>query len=273
MTLVAEGLRFAYGDGPDVLNGVDLEVKPGEVVVLLGPNGAGKSTLLKALGGLIKPREGRALLGETGVMELPRRYRARALALVPQALLASPDLTVHDFVSQGRYAHLRRFRGLDSEDRAAVARALVESDVEDLAARSLAELSGGQRQRALIARALAQEPRFVLVDEPTNSLDPAHQLRVFELIAGMGCAGRAALVVTHDLNLASQFATRVLLLQSGRIAANGTANEVLTPDVLSEVYGDVFVFGEELAAGWNESRPWAIPWRRSVAKGEAPKDA
>lgn len=261
VALAAEGVHYGYPGGEPVLRGVDLALGAGEVVALIGPNGAGKSTLLKLLGGLLRPDAGTAQLGGSDVAGLPAKERARSVALVPQALFALPDLTVEEFVAQGRYAHRGLFRGASAEDRAAVARALDEAEVADLARRPLAELSGGQRQRALVARALSQEPRFVLVDEPTNSLDPAHQLQVFELIAGLGCVGRAALVVTHDLNLASQFATRVVLLTDGVVTADGPVREVLTPGVLRPVYGDGLRFGELFAPGWGEARPWVLPWR------------
>lgn len=261
MSLEARGLRFAYDAGDEVLRGVDLALGDGEVVCVIGPNGAGKSTLLRLLAGLERPGAGEVLLGGRPVRAVPPRRRARELALVPQALYALPSITVEEFVAQGRYAHLRTLRGPAPEDRAAVERALADADLTGLGARPLEELSGGQRQRALVARALAQEPRVVLVDEPTNSLDPRHQLQVFELIAGLGCVGRAALVVTHDLNLASQFATRVVLLDGGTVRASGPVNEVLRPEVLGPVYGDALAFGTRRVAGWGEDRPWVLPWR------------
>lgn len=260
--LSASGLRFRYdGESDEVLRGVDLNLSEGEIVCVIGPNGAGKTTLLRLLAGLAKPAAGEVLLAGRAVRSVPAKERARNLALVPQALFALPSLTVEEFVGQGRYARTRFLRGPNAEDRAAVARALADADLVGLGRRSLDELSGGQRQRALVARALAQEPSVVLVDEPTNSLDPRHQLQVFELIAGLGCDGRAALVVTHDLNLASQFATRVVLIDDGAVRANGTVHEVLRPEVLGEVYGEHLAFGSRPVAGWGEDRPWVLPWR------------
>lgn len=261
MILKADGVAFSYDGANDVLRGVDVGVAAGETVVVLGPNGAGKSTLLKLLAGLERPASGTVSLDGKDVARYAARERAKRIALVPQSLFALPDLLAAEFVAQGRYAYARLFRGPSAEDRAACERALVEADAADLAERPLAELSGGQRQRVLIARALAQEPALVLVDEPTNSLDPAHQLKVFEVIAGLGCVGRAALVVTHDLNLASQFATRVVLMDGGRIVANGAARDVLRPEVLGAVYGERLAYGERHAEGWGAPRPWVIPWR------------
>lgn len=260
--LEGKGLRFRYdGGSEDVVRGVDLALGAGEVVCVIGPNGAGKSTLLRLLAGLERPAVGEVRLGDEPVRSIPAKERARRLALVPQALFALPSLTVEEFVGQGRYSRSRFLRGPSPEDRAAVATALSDADLVGLGERSLDELSGGQRQRALVARALAQEPRVVLVDEPTNSLDPRHQLQVFELIAGMGCLGRAALVVTHDLNLASQFATRVVLIDQGEVRASGSVHEVLRPDVLGAVYGEDLAFGARRVEGWDEERPWVLPWR------------
>lgn len=262
MTLCARGVRFAYdGESEDVLKGVDLEVTSGEVLCVLGPNGAGKSTLLRVLAGLAVPQAGDALLGGSAVRRMRPRTRAQEIALVPQALAALPELTVEEFVAQGRYARLGPFGRMRSSDREAVARALHAADLVALEGRPLDALSGGQRQRALVARALAQEPRVVLVDEPTNSLDPRHQIQVFEVIAGMGCEGRAAVVVTHDLNLASQFATRIALMDEGRIVADGSVHEVLRADVLEPVYGPDLAFGSRFVAGWNEERPYVLSWR------------
>ncbi len=262
VALVGKGLAFAYESGPDVVRGVNLEVAAGEVLCILGPNGAGKSTLLRLLAGLLVPAAGSVCLGDKEIRSIRPRDRARRMALVPQALFALPSLTVGEFVSQGRYAHARLFRGPSPADRAAVQRALADADLGTLESRPLDALSGGQRQRALVARAMAQEPGVILVDEPTNSLDPRHQIQVFQVIAGLGCEGRAAVVVTHDLNLASQFATRLVLMDAGQIVADGSVHEVLRPEVLGPVYGPDLAFGSRRVDGWNEDRPYVIPWRQ-----------
>ena len=267
VTLSAKGVTFAYdGEAEDVLRGVDLAVASGEVLCLLGPNGAGKSTLLRVLAGLALPSTGTALLGDVPVRGMRPRVRAQEIALVPQALAALPEITVGEFVAQGRYARLSPLQsilgGSAPGDREAIERALREADLGGLERRPLDALSGGQRQRALVARALAQEPRVVLVDEPTNSLDPRHQIQVFQVIAGVGCEGRAAVVVTHDLNLASQFATRVALMDAGRIVADGSVHDVLQPSVLGPVYGEDLAFGSRFVQGWNEERPYVLTWQR-----------
>ena len=265
MILRANSVSFSYEEAQDVVAAVDFEVRAGEVVCVLGPNGAGKSTLLRILGGLLKPRVGSVELGGKPILRYSAKARAQEIALVPQALYSLPDLSVRDFVGQGRYAYRTLFRPKDQADCAAVENALGEADLIGLGARPLASLSGGQRQRALVARALAQEPRLVLVDEPTNSLDPRHQIQVFRVLAGLGCAGRAAVIVTHDLNLASQFASRIVLMTEGRVAASGSVHEVLRPEVLTPVYGDDLAFGQMHVAGWSEERPFVLPWQQSGA--------
>jgi ABC-type cobalamin/Fe3+-siderophores transport system ATPase subunit len=260
--LQAKGLVFAYDGGDDVVAGVDFTVGKSEVICVLGPNGAGKSTLLRLLGGLLPPRTGSVTLGDRPIARYSARSRAKEIALVPQALFSLPDLSVRDFVSQGRYAYRTLFRPETEADRVAVQRALDEADLEELGNRALDSLSGGQRQRALVARALAQEPRLVLVDEPTNSLDPRHQVQVFRVIAGLGCAGRAAVIVTHDLNLASQFASRVVLMDEGRVVASGSVHDVLRPEVLHPVYGEHLAFGSRFVSGWGEERPYVLSWQK-----------
>lgn len=261
--LHTRAVSFAYEGGEDVVRSVDLSVGEGEVICVLGPNGAGKSTLLRLMGGLLTPRAGTVELQGRPIARYSARARAQEVALVPQALFSLPDLSVRDFVSQGRYAYRSLFRPESEADRLAVRQALAEADLEDLGGRALDSLSGGQRQRALVARALAQEPRVVLVDEPTNSLDPRHQVQVFRVIAGLGCAGRAAVIVTHDLNLASQFASRVVLMDKGRVVATGSVHEVLRPEVLHPVYGEHLAFGSRFVSGWGEERPYVLSWQKS----------
>jgi iron complex transport system ATP-binding protein len=259
--LSVRGVGFAYPGDPPVLVGVDLTVRAGEVVCIIGPNGAGKSTLLRLCAGLLAPGSGAVELDGVSLARMSLRDRARRVGFVPQALRALPALRVRDFVEQGRYAHRGRFARRTVRDREVVDNALREADALEFAERPLETLSGGQRQRALVARAVAPEPERVLVDEPTNALDPRHQLQIFGLVAGLGCRGRSAVAVTHDLNLASQFATRVVLLDRGKIVADGTVHEVLRPEVLEPVYGTHFEVGSAEVAGWGEARPWVLPWQ------------
>jgi len=257
-------VRFSYGSGEEsaswVLDGVSGVICPGEFVSIIGPNGAGKSTLLRLLDGLETPASGEIRLGGRRLATLDHKERAKEIAFVPQYLARIPEVRVGDFVLGGRYAHLGRWGRRTPADRAAVERALAGCDVLGLENRLLAALSGGQRQRVLIARTLAQESTGLLVDEPTNSLDPAHQLAIFELLAGLASDGRAVVVVTHDLNLASQFSTRIVLIDQGKEVASGSPNELLRPEVLSPVYGDGLAFGERVDAG-GSARPYVLSWR------------
>lgn len=211
-----------------------------------------------------EPTAGRVFLGDRELTDCKPRERARAVAIVPQYLDRLPEVRVRDFVLGGRYAHLGAWGRARDHDREAVDSALQACDASTLADRMLTRISGGQRQRVLIARALAQEAPILLVDEPTNSLDPEHQLAVFELLARQTCEGRAVLVVTHDLNLASQFATRMVLMTNGRVAADGDAESVLRPEVLTDVYGDRLAYGRLPVPRDPAGRPFVLPWLKDA---------
>lgn len=253
--LSGKGLSFRYADGPLALNGVDLDLAGEEVVVVCGPNGSGKSTLLNVLAGLLLPDQGSVALDGRDLAAIDLAERARLLARVPQQLRTLPDVTVGNFVMAGRYARIDRWSGPQPRDHRAVDLSLAAADAADWIERPMGALSGGQRQRVLIARALAQEASVLLIDEPTNALDPEHQLKVFDMIAGLGRNGRAALVVTHDLNLASQFATSIVLLNGGQVVARGRPGDVLRPEILQPVYGDHLHFGS-----LPDGRPFVLPW-------------
>jgi len=253
--LAAAGLHFTFEGDVRAVAGVDLLLEDGELLVVLGPNGSGKSTLLRLLAGLLAPDRGEVLLDGAPLGRLAARERARRLAVVPQALAALPETTVEAFVLDGRYARIDRWRGSQPEDHRAVREALAAAEVSELAGRALPDLSGGQRQRVLVARALAQQAPRLLVDEPTAALDLQHQLHVFELLQRLAREGRAVLVVTHDANLASQFADRVALLHEGRLAALGPPRQVLRREVLEPVYGPHLHFG-----ALPDGTPFVLPW-------------
>jgi iron complex transport system ATP-binding protein len=261
--LEARGIAYEYPGGLRALDGIDVALDPGDLAVAIGPNGSGKSTLIKVLAGLLAPQAGEVRLAGRPVARFAPRERAREIAVVPQFLPALPEVRVEEFVLGGRYARLGRWNTIHAEDRRIVAESLAQCDAADLLQRDMIELSGGQRQRVLVARALAQEARVLLVDEPTNALDPEHQIRVFELVARLRSTDRSALVVTHDLNLASQYATRLFLLQSGRIAAQGDVEHVLRREVLEPVYGENLYFGRwpDDAQRADAGRPFVLPRR------------
>ena len=256
-------VRLTYPNGIRALDGVSLRVAHGVFLAILGPNGSGKSSLLRALAGLQPVDSGAVLLEGAAVAALEQRERARRVALVPAALEVLPGYTVEDFVLLGRYAHLRGWRLYGARDREVARECLRRVAAFEFLERGMDELSGGERQRVLIARALAQEARTVLLDEPTSALDLSHQLLVYRLIHGMHRgSGRTIVVVTHDLNLASQFATRLALMQHGRVVSQGTPHEVLCRETLERVYGPDLAYGvfEQTIAGG--ARPWVLPWAK-----------
>lgn len=223
--------------GREVLCGLDFVAQPGELTAVIGPNGAGKTTLLKALSGLILPAAGAALLEGHPVGTLHARDLARRLAYLPQERIVHWALTARRVVALGRLPHRPLGAGESAADRAAVDAALAAMDVAHLAERPVPELSGGERARVLIARALAQEPRALLADEPAAGLDPAHQLTLFRHLAALAAAGRTVIVALHDLSLAARFCHRVALLHAGRTLAAGPPRHVLSPGHLAAAYG------------------------------------
>ena len=260
--LVARDLAYAHPGPVPAVSGVSLTLGASELAFLIGPNGSGKSTLLRLLAGLLLPQHGSVSAGGLSLAGAPARERAREIALLPQSLPLLPDVSVGEFVLAGRYAHVSGYGALSRSDREAVERALAQCDVTGLEARNLHELSGGQRQRVLLARALAQEARVLLVDEPTSALDPEHQIAVCELLAELAHAGRTVLVVTHDLVLAGQYAQRVLVLDRGVLVADGTPAHVFTPAVLGPVYGPHLAYTQLPPRRPGEApRPLVLPRR------------
>lgn len=235
--LVARAVEAGYG-ARAVLRGVDLLLGPGRLTALVGPNGAGKSTLLRALAGLIRPTAGAVTLDGADVATLPRAVLASRIAVVPQAFDTLFPFTVREIVGLGRSARLGLFSRPGPADAAAVARAITDGDLADLADRRLDTLSGGERQRVVLAMALAQEASVLLLDEPTAHLDPTHQRGILRRVAALSRdRGVVALAVLHDLNLAA-LAERVLVLDAGRIVADGPPAVALAPEVVARVFGD-----------------------------------
>jgi iron complex transport system ATP-binding protein len=235
--LVVEDVAAGYG-GPLVLDGVTLRVAAGEFVGIIGPNGSGKSTLVRAVSRVLHLVRGRVLVAGRDVARMSRRAIAREMAVVPQTQPTVYDFTVEDIVRMGRTAHLGRFEMAGEADRAACRRAMEATEVFDLRARSLVALSGGERQRVLIARALAQEPHLLLLDEPDAHLDINHKVEVFDLLAALNRSeGLTVVCISHDLNLAAQYAERLVLLAEGRVAADDAPEAILTEANLRRVYG------------------------------------
>lgn len=236
-TLEFVNVFAGYGARP-VLRDVSLRVEAGEVLALVGPNGAGKSTLVRAASGVILPSAGRVLLDGFDLARLKPDARARRTATVPQAARLPDAFTVGQTVLMGRTPYLPLWASESHRDCEVAWAAMVQAAVEPLADRRVDELSGGEVQRVLIARALAQEPGVLLMDEATAHLDLKHQMAMLDLVRRLaGERGLAVLVTLHDLNQAALYADRLALLIEGRIAATGCPDEVLTSEQLSAAYG------------------------------------
>ncbi|MBC7082076.1 MAG: heme ABC transporter ATP-binding protein [Firmicutes bacterium] len=237
MRLDVFSIRCMYGI-ITALDGVSLSVSGGELVGVLGPNGSGKTTLLRARAGALRPISGKVTLDGRDIHRMSARAVARRLAVVPQNGYTPFSFSVKDIVLMGRWAHLGRFAGETRRDIEAAARAMEATQVAHLAMRPITELSYGERQRVMVARALAQEPRILLLDEPTSHLDPRHQVEIMDLVWSLSRQdGLGVVAVLHDVNLAAQYCDRIVMLKGGRLAASGTPGEVITAQVIEEVYG------------------------------------
>ena len=234
--LEAEGLVVAHG-AVRALDGVGLTLARGEILGVLGPNGSGKSTLLRVLLGAQRPDEGSVRLGGALLGTLPSRTRARTLTMVAHAPAPDFALTVHDVVGLGRIPHEGFLGAPRPEDAAAIARALEQTDTKLLEHRSVATLSSGELQRVHLARAFAQQARVLLLDEPTANLDPLHQLTAMRLLRTFAGQGGAAIVVLHDLTLAARACDRLLVLERGRVRAEGPPQMALDEALLADVFG------------------------------------
>ncbi|MFJ8857970.1 ABC transporter ATP-binding protein [Streptomyces sp. NPDC102451] len=232
-----DGLRAARvsreAGGRIVLDGVSIAPPPGTTVGLLGPNGSGKTTLLRVMAGVLAPGAGVVTLDGRTLAETGRRAVARRVAVVDQHASTQVDLSVLDVVRLGRIPHRRAWSGPGPEDDDAVREALTRTGLADRAGQSWHTLSGGERQRVQIARALAQQPRELLLDEPTNHLDIQHQLELLSLVAALPVT---AVIALHDLNLAAMFCDRVTVMKEGRVVAGGTPSEVITEELIADVY-------------------------------------
>ncbi|MFM8751557.1 ABC transporter ATP-binding protein [Rhabdaerophilum sp.] len=234
--LAAENLAFGY-PGRRVGQNVSLGVKPGEVLALLGPNGGGKTTLLKTLIGLLKPQGGHVFLEGKPLTDFPVTERARRIGYVPQAHAGAFAFSVRDVVLMGRTAHQGLFASPSEADRALAQAKLAELGIAHLAGQPYTMISGGERQLVLIARALAQEPRVIVLDEPTANLDFGNQGKVLRQIGELRSRGLAVLFTTHDPNHALRHSDRVALLGRGSLLAEGPPAEMLTASRLADLYG------------------------------------
>ncbi|MCR4427199.1 MAG: heme ABC transporter ATP-binding protein [Firmicutes bacterium] len=237
MRVEVRDVHFKY-PGLSVLHGVSFEVEPGIFFGVIGPNGSGKSTLLRVIGGVLRPCKGTVKYDGRDIAEFTPKDCARMVAAVAQANPVVFSFTVAEIVAMGRAPYIRRFSSETAEDWARVRSAMDRTGVLHLADRYITELSSGERQRVFIARALAQDPKVLLLDEPTAHLDVSYQVEICELAAALAHdEGLSVIAVLHDLNLAARYCDRLAMMESGRLFALGTPREIMTPANLLSVYG------------------------------------
>jgi iron complex transport system ATP-binding protein len=256
MILRADGITAGYRE--PVLRDLTCAVEPGSLLAVVGPNGSGKTTLLRVLLGLLRPSRGDVTLDGRALLTWGRAALARAVGVVPQREEEAFPLRVEEAVMLGRYPHLGPLAPPGAADRAAVERAMTRADVHGLRDRPTDRLSAGEAQRVRVARALAQEPSLLVLDEPTASLDVRHEMELFELVRGLVDQGLGALVITHHLNLAARYADRMLMLDGGRTAGQGTPAFVLTESAVSSVFR-----WPVARTTWHDGSPQVIPLRPS----------
>ena len=267
-TLAVEAVTVGYDDRV-VVHEMTLDVEPGAVTAIVGANGCGKSTLLRAMARLLPARGGRVLLDGTPISEMSSREVATVLGLLPQSPVSPEGIAVADLVGRGRYPHQGWFRRWTAQDDEIVEQALAATDILDLADRAVDELSGGQRQRVWIAMALAQQTDVLLLDEPTTFLDVAHQIEVLDLLTDLNRErGTTIVMVLHDLNLAARYADRLVALTEGRLYAQGSPADVVTEEMVRDVFGMTARVVHDPVSG----SPLVLPVGRHHVRGR-PDDA
>ncbi len=234
--LVAHDLTVAY-DRRVISKNLSVDIPDGSFTVIVGPNACGKSTLLRALSRLLTPRAGDVLLDGRALATLRPKETARIIGLLPQSSIAPDGITVADLVARGRYPHQGLLRTWSPDDEAAVSRAMAATGVGDLSGRPVDELSGGQRQRVWIAMVLAQQTPLLLLDEPTTFLDISHQIDLMELLTDLHEQGTTLVASLHDLNQAARYGTHLIAMKDGTIVAQGRPDDILTAELVEEVFG------------------------------------
>ncbi|WP_269937327.1 ABC transporter ATP-binding protein [Arthrobacter sp. HY1533] len=253
--LSAHGLTLGF-DGREVVPNIDVAFARGTVTSIIGPNGCGKSTLLRGLGRLLRPQKGHVLLEGSDVAAMQARAVAQRMSILPQTPHAPSGLTVGELVARGRHPRQRWYQQFSGSDESAIAAALEATDIAGLAATPLEDLSGGQRQRAWISMILAQETELMLLDEPTTYLDLAHQVDVLELVRGLNRdTGRTVVMVLHDISLAARYSDVIIAMRDGKIVAEGPPSDVVTAELLWDVFG----LRAEVIREPVEGRPHVVP--------------
>ena len=261
--LRARNITVGYGQRI-IIEGLDIDIPESELTVIVGPNACGKSTLLRALARMLPVTEGIVELDGQPIGRQNPKAVARRLGLLPQNPIAPDGIVVEDLVGRGRYPHQGVLRQWSDADERAVENALERAKVSDLADRNVGELSGGQRQRVWIAMALAQETPLLLLDEPTTYLDIAHQVEVLNLARSLQRDGFTVVVVLHELNLAFRYATNLVVMRDGAIVAQGAVNDVVTAELIEQVYG----LPCQLIMDPNVDRPLVVPLDGLVNAGD-----
>jgi iron complex transport system ATP-binding protein len=253
--LTLEGVSFSYGAAP-LFRDLGFTVRSGEFIGLLGPNGCGKTSLLQLIAGVSRPERGRILLQGKSLNEIPRNEIARMVSVLPQETFVEFPFTALEVVLMGRSPYLKRFQWEGPRDLEIAQEAMRLTDCLEFAERDVRSLSGGERERVLLARALAQEPKILLLDEPTTHLDLKHQSEIFRLLRKLHVQqGLTLIVVLHDLNFAATACQRLLLLAGGRLQADGAPADVLKAGTIREVFGAEVWAGREEKSG----RPFFLP--------------
>ncbi len=257
LLLDARAITVRYGDaGRAAVASVDLALRPGELLAVVGPNGSGKSTLARGVLGVVPLTAGTVTLLGRPLAEWSRSEMARVVGVLPQQEEPPPSLTVEEVVLFGRYARLGPLARPSAADREAVERAMLRADVRSFRNRPAARLSGGEWQRTRIARALAQEPGILVLDEPGAGLDVRHEMELFELVRRFASDGLCCLVITHNLNLAARYADRMMLLHEGALVAEGSAREVLVQEQVARVFRWPVAI-----TTWQDGSPQVVPLR------------
>lgn len=252
--LEAVDVRAGYGS-KEVLRGINLAVEKGEFVAIIGPNGSGKSTLVKCLTGYLQPKKGEVLLEGKNIRLWKHRERAGKLAVLHQETGDPLPFRVKEYVELGRYPHRSFFGALDAKDMECISSAMMRAGVARLENRKLTELSGGERQMVYLARALAQNPEIIVLDEPVSHLDIGHAVSIMDVMASLNNSGSAVVTVLHDINIASDYADRIIALKDGAVFAEGPPSRVMDYKIVEQLFNTVCVVRENPISG----RPFVYP--------------
>ncbi|MEL6117629.1 Fe(3+) dicitrate ABC transporter ATP-binding protein FecE [Photobacterium sp. SP02] len=248
MRLTTNNLTVGYGKGP-IIQGVNVAIPEGKITALLGPNGCGKSTLLKTLSRILTPETGHVLWQGESISQIPSRQLARQLALLPQSQEPPEGVSVREAVAYGRSPYTGFWGQLSAQDRVLVEQAMTATGVITFAERPVTDLSGGQRQRVWLAMTLAQDTDYILLDEPTTYLDLNHQVELMKLLRTLNQQGKTIVTVLHDINQACRYCDHLIVMQTGNVVAEGTPDEILTAELLSNVFAlDAEIHQDPIAA-------------------------